>query len=293
MNLFEDFLDYLRYVKRYSPHTVLNYSSDLTSLESYLNDYYDVLLPDIAKHHFRSYIVHLKSQNYSARSINRKISSAQSFYKYLLRKNKIKVNPISTVKLLKTPKRLPSYVTESKISSHLDIPINQDFGNLRDYLIIYLLYFTGMRRSELINIKRSDIDSKKKAIKVLGKGNKERFVLINDALIELINKYYNAISEEFEDYDTTFIILTDKGRQAYPRLIYVVVNTFIKKYNLSDKQSPHVLRHTFATHLLNNGADINAVKELLGHKSLSATQVYTHNSIEKLKLAYQNAHPRS
>jgi integrase/recombinase XerC len=243
----------------------------------------------------RSWIVHLSQEGFEARSINRKISALNSCFKYYIRTGNIQVNPMMHVSLLKVPKRLPSFFTENDLKSAKLIPDPQlsEYEILRNKLIINLLYNTGCRRGELIALKPSDISFARKEIRLFGKGKKERNIPVSPILIEEIKKYldirlgfFNDISEK-EDH----LFLSAKGKEMQPKAIYNIVKNQMHLMTTSDKKSPHVLRHSFATHMLNNGADINAIKELLGHASLAATQVYTHNSIERLKEVYEKAHP--
>lgn len=292
--LIEEFIDYLSDVKRYSEHTISSYASDLGGFIEYCNTTYEIMdINEINHLIIRSFIVTLKQEGQTATTINRKISSLRSFYKYLKQQEKISKNPMLKVQALKKPKRLPSYVPEKKMEHLLEKTIDDDsFSTLRRDLIVTLFYVTGMRRSELINIKLSDIDYSRKDIKVLGKGNKERSCPISEGLIALIEIYLDKRGERFPVLDHDYLIITDGGKKAYPKLIYNIVSNLLKSVNAAEKNSPHVLRHTFATHLSSNGAELNAVKELLGHSSLAATQVYTHNSIERLKSEYNKAHPK-
>jgi len=235
----------------------------------------------------------MKSNGISNSSINRKISALKSFYKYLLRKEIVTINPMAKVQSLKKSKRLPSFVPKSKMEYLQEETLNKDsFSAIRDELIINILYMTGIRRSELINIKSADINKFRLEIKIIGKGNKERLCPITNQVLEKIASYTELKEEEFGKLDHTYLLVTDKGKPCYPKLIFNVVSRALKKINASEKTSPHVLRHTFATHLSANGAELNAVKELLGHASLAATQVYTHNTIDRLKTEYKKAHPK-
>lgn len=241
---------------------------------------------------FREWLVYLSEKNYSPASINRKISALKSFYKYLLRKGKIKSNPVESISSIKQAKRLPVFVREKKISELLNSPIfPENFEGIRSKLIISLLYACGIRRSELINIRHQDIDFARQELKITGKRNKERIVPFPKMLGKLIREYSQVKTESFPAGE--FLIVTDKGKKGYANLIYRTVNKYLEYATSSEKKSPHILRHSFATHLLNSGADLNAVKELLGHSNLSATQVYTHNSFEKLNRVYKQAHPRA
>jgi integrase/recombinase XerC len=296
MEIISEFLNYLQYQKRYSEHTMASYTNDL---EAYFNfqqlTFSKSGYLETENYMVRSWIVHLSQEGFEARSINRKISALNSCFKYYIRTGNIQVNPMKHVSLLKVPKRLPSFFTENDLKSAKLIPDPQlsEYEILRNKLIINLLYNTGCRRGELIALKPSDISFARKEIRLFGKGKKERNIPVSPILIEEIKKYldirlgfFNDISEK-EDH----LFLSAKGKEMQPKAIYNIVKNQMHLMTTSDKKSPHVLRHSFATHMLNNGADINAIKELLGHASLAATQVYTHNSIERLKEVYEKAHP--
>jgi len=290
----EQYLFFLETIKKYSKHTLLSYSNDLKALQSYLYNAYDCEAILTVNHlMLRGFIVDLKNEGISNRSINRKISTFKSFYKYLVRKKIVEKNPTQKLQSLKDKKRLPSYVNESKMKYLLEDVLDADFNNMRDQLIIEMLYTTGMRRQELISLEFSDINIHRKELKVLGKGNKERICPISEGLIQKLNRYQKELNQLFPDRNHDNIIVSSKGKPAYPKLIYNIVSKKLKLINASEKSSPHVLRHTFATHLSSNGAELNAVKDLLGHQSLAATQVYTHNSIERLRKEYEKAHPKN
>lgn len=247
----------------------------------------------ISHYEIREWIVYLMENNISARSINRKISTLKSFFKFLHREGHITKNPLLKISSPKNQKKLPSFVEKNKMDLLLDkIEFANDFEGVRDSLIIEILYLTGIRLSELINIKLTDVDFGEKAIKVLGKRNKERLVPITNELINSIN-YYIKHRNQLKHIENNYLLLTQKGEKVYPKLIYRIVNRYLELVTTIEKKSPHVLRHTFATHMLNNGADLNAIKEILGHANLSATEVYTHNTFEKLKSIYKQAHPRA
>lgn len=289
------FVEYLKFQKRYSNHTLKAYTNDLTQFQSYIKQNYEIDEVIKVKHQMlRSWIVSMMSesdQNFTPKSINRKISSLRSFFNFCKKKEWITINPMQKVVAPKIGKRLPQYVQENEIGNIEDTIIidPNDYVQQRDLNIVLLLYQTGMRRSELINAKISDIHVSRSTLSVLGKGNKERLIPLHAQVIERLKSYQELLLEHFPH--STYLFVTAKGKQLYPRLVYNIVNKYLKLNSKVDKKSPHILRHTFATHLLNNGADLNAVKELLGHSSLAATQVYTHNSIEKLKLIYKQAHP--
>lgn len=292
--IIESFLLYLRDVKKNSTHTVLSYENDLNTFAKYCLHQYEVEEIKSVNHlMIRSWIMELKKEGLSNSSINRKISALKSFYKYLRRKEIVCKNPMVKVQSLKKSKRLPSFVPVSKMEYLKEETIVEDsFAALRDDLIITLLYMTGIRRSELINMKYADIDKSRLEIKVVGKGNKERLCPITKEVLDRIDQYINIRDREFGVLEHPHLVVTDKGKPCYPKLIFNVVSRALKRINASEKTSPHVLRHTFATHLSANGAELNAVKELLGHASLAATQVYTHNTIDRLKTEYKKAHPK-
>lgn len=293
MELSKQFLDYLSKEKRYSEHTVAAYSSDLVQFETYLMANFGSDLnqaSEISHSYIRSWIVDLMEEGISPRSINRKLSTLKSFFKYLLRNNFVHTNPLQKVSALKVSKRLPVFVESDRADMLFsEVEFKDDYIGSRDRLILEMFYGTGVRLSELVNLRLKDINLSKKEIKVLGKRNKERIIPISDKLVELISTYLKNRPDTKHQY----LYLTEKGKQIYTKLVYRLVYKYLAHITTMSKKSPHVLRHTFATHLLNNGADLFAIKELLGHSSLAATQVYTHNSIEKLKEVYKNAHPRA
>lgn len=292
------FINFLSHEKRYSPHTILSYQNDLSQFHTYLKGIYQLSDLAVVKHmHIRSWMVDLVHNDISPRSINRKLSTLRSFYNYLQKQKQVTSNPCLKVTPPKTAKRLPSIIQERSLDEllkpHKGLFPNT-FKGAQNRLIIELLYHTGMRRSELIRFKFSNIDQSNRWIKVLGKGNKERIIPISEKLLSLIIDFEEIKKEQMEDIPLdNFLFLTGKGRQLYPKYVYNVVQKYLKMVSTSSKRSPHILRHSFATHLMNNGADLNAVKELLGHSSLAATQVYTHNSIQELKNVYKKAHPKA
>ncbi len=251
-------------------------------------------LSSVKKQHVRSWMVELLDQSISTKTINRKLSSLRSLFKFLRKKEIVKINPMISIVAPKIPKRLPQIVNDDVIQEALNGEyIIENISNLRTDLMINLLYQTGIRRQELIDIKDLDINYKRSEIKVLGKGNKERIIPVSKKLLNKIDRYKEIRNKEVNRVDGHYLLLTNKGNKLYPKFVYNVVTKYIANISTIKKNSPHMLRHSFATHLLNNGADINAIKELLGHSSLSSTQVYTHNSINKLKEVYKKAHPRS
>lgn len=294
--MIDAFFSYLENEKRYSPHTIIAYKKDLSQFQIYLKVFALEMPISTALHtHIRSWMVDLVNKGVSTRTINRKLSTLRSYYNFLMKRGKISKDPTQKILPPKTEKKLPSIIQEAPLGEFLsEEEIGTSFIALRDRLIIELLYSTGMRRSELINLKDLDVDRSLSQIKVLGKGSKERIIPISKALkvkIDLYNEVKNDTFSE-ENIDTN-LFLTSKGKKMYPKLVYNIVTKYMKLVSTSQNKSPHVLRHSFATHLMNSGADLNAVKELLGHSSLSATQVYTHNSIEKLKEVYQKTHPKA
>tara|TARA_B100000029_G_scaffold108151_1_gene99478 strand:+ start:261 stop:1148 length:888 start_codon:yes stop_codon:yes gene_type:complete len=289
------FLEYLKLEKKYSINTINAYENDLKSFSDFIKIEFNLLSIDkINYSEIRSWIVKLVECNISNRSINRKISSLNSYFKFLLKIQKINKNPLENHKALKTKKTIQIPFSEKEVINALDINNFQDsFEGKRDRLIIEMLYSTGVRRIELINIKLNDVDFSKKRIKVLGKRNKERFIPLLESTISLIKEYLVYRSELSKIVDQDFLFLTSKGKKVYENLVYRITNKYFNYVSSKVKKSPHIIRHSFATHLLNNGADLNAVKDLLGHSSLAATQVYTNRSIEEIKKVYSKTHPRN
>jgi integrase/recombinase XerC len=291
----ELFFKYLQYEKRYSPHTLTSYHTDLGQFAQYLDQVYQITDPIEADHTIiRSWLLTLVQNNIKPRSINRKIACLRSYYRFLLSQQRISANPMLRIKAPKAPKKLPGFVLEEPFNNLLDsFDFKETFEGQRDRLILEFLYGTGIRLSELIGIEDGDLDLHSKTVRVLGKGNKERIVPINDSLLSCIKVYKQYMKSEFEDNYSEKLLVTNKARPLYPKFVYRVVKKYISLITTSDHNSPHVLRHSFATHLLNKGADLNAIKDLLGHSSLAATQVYTHNSIEQLKSIFEKAHPKA
>lgn len=290
----EQFIHYLKFEKRFSPLTVTAYQKDLNQFLTFLELPESDLLV-VSHSEIRGWMVALMDQGNEAKTINRKISSLRSFFKFLQRNEKITKNPMVQIRAPKIPKRLPVVITEQKMDQLLDGGFNfsDDFSGLRDRLIIELLYGTGIRLAELVGLKEGDVDTYQNQLKVLGKRNKQRIIPVHVSLAKLIADYQQKkISQGYQDVSGTLIV-TDSGKNVYPKFIYRTVRTVLSAISTQDKRSPHILRHSFATSLLNRGADLNAIKELLGHSSLAATQVYTHNSVEKLKLIYKQAHPKA
>ena len=293
--IIQHFLDYLKFQKRYSPHTITSYQNDLSTFFDFLQiQFGETPLTDIKTTFIRSWLAELKQQGMESKSINRKISTLKSFFKYQLRQQTIAVSPMTAIISLKISKRLPQFVHKKDIITlltYIEFPDNWD--GKTHHLILQLFYNTGIRQAELVGLKEIDISKSNSTIKVLGKGNKERIIPVNSQLMNLMQEYMDAKKKLYEVYDKTFLLVTLSGKKLYPRYVYNAVNKYLSLVTTIDKKSPHVLRHSFATHLMNNGADLNAVKELLGHSSLAATQIYTHNTIEKLKDIHKKAHPKA
>ena len=288
------FLNYLKFEKRYSLHTIISYETDLAQFFAYLlSQYPNTSINEIKPILIRSWLATLKGEeNLSAKSINRKISSLKSFFKYQLKLGAIVQTPMTTIVSPKISKRLPVFVQENHIETLLThVQFTDDWKGKTEKLVIELLYATGIRLSELINLKETQIDAAYQQIKVVGKGNKERIIPISNQLLQSI-KNYIANKPQVEN-SVANLFITNKGKPLQPRIVYGFVKQYLSLVTTVQKKSPHILRHSFATHLMNNGADLNAVKELLGHSSLAATQVYTHNTIEKLKEVYKKAHPKA
>lgn len=289
----EAFLNYIKYEKRYSQNTFISYAKDLDQFSTFC-EINDKQLLNADHKLIRSWIISLIDNQISSRTINRKISALKSFYKFLIREGNLKSNPLDKVLTPKITKELPSFVKENEMNLLLDGEyFSNDFEGKRDRLIIELFYATGIRLIELINIKISDIDENGLAIKVLGKRNKERIIPVTSQIVSLFRTYFEERKAVLNDSKSNFVFLTKNGEKVYTKLVYRVVNRYLTYISTIKKKSPHVLRHTFATHMLNKGADLNAIKELLGHANLAATQVYTHNTFEKLKSIYNQAHPRA
>ena len=289
------FLKYLQYEKRYSPHTIQSYHSDLLQFEAFLSEIDEKLVIQEADYQvLRSWIISLMEDGLEPRSVNRKMASLRAFYKFILKEGIISTDPSRKLKGVKIPRKLPSFVKESELMELLDGASFEDsFQGYREKVILELLYGTGIRLSELINLKQNQIDSFEKVIKVMGKRNKERIIPFNSELGKTIEDYKKHRDKEIGSLNSdTTLLLTDSGEPTYPMFIYRIVKKNLQLTS-ADKKNPHILRHSFATHLLNKGADLNAVKDLLGHSSLAATQVYTHNTIEKLKSVHKQAHPKA
>lgn len=288
------FQDYLVKEKNYSPLTVDAYSKDLESLVEFLKAEYDVdALEEVNYGQIRSWIVSLSENGISNRSINRKISSLKTFYRFLLKIKVIEVSPLAKHQPLKTMKQIQVPFSEKEMNRLKEISFPDDFNGVRDRFVVELLYTTGIRRAELIGLKTQNIDLSAKTIKVLGKRNKERVLPILEAVIPLIKNYIDKRNGLTNVVDSEYFFLTEKGVKMYESLVYGIINKYFSSISDKVKKSPHVLRHSFATHLLNNGADLNSVKELLGHSSLASTQIYVNSSLSELKQVHIKAHPRN
>jgi integrase/recombinase XerC len=291
----QQFLDYLTFQKRYSRHTIISYQNDLTAFFYFLlTQFGETQLAAIKTTFVRSWLAELKEQGMESKSINRKISSLKSFFKYQLRQQTITISPMTAIISPKVNKRLPQFVDKKDVTTlltHVEFP--DTWAGRTDQLILHLFYNTGMRQAELTGLKETDISKSNSTIKVLGKGNKERIIPVSAQLIQKMQDYMEDKRKEIEVFDKTILLVTASGKKLYPSYVYNSVNKYLAMVTTIDKKSPHVLRHSFATHLMNNGADLNAVKELLGHSSLAATQIYTHNTIEKLKDIHKKAHPKA
>ena len=294
--MFSSFINYLSQEKRYSPHTIMAYKKDLDQFDVYLKAFYDgIALSEVKHRHIRSWMVELVGKQVSSRSINRKLSTLRSYYKYLKRAEIIDYDPMLKILPPKNGKKLPAIIQEKSLDALMKL--NEELPNTyaahRDRLIVELLYSCGIRRSELISLSLKDLDFSNRWMKVLGKGSKERILPLSATLLNKLQIYLELRLYQFENLEVgQELFLTNKGKGLYPKFVYNLVHRHISKVSTAEKRSPHILRHSFATHMMNNGADLNAVKELLGHSSLAATQVYTHNSIQKLKEAYKLAHPK-
>lgn len=293
MSYQESFVNYLKYEKRYSSHTVVAYNNDLDQFVLYCTEMVgDFNVIGIDSKLVRSWIVHLMEQNLSARSVNRKVTTIKSFFKYLMKEQVVEKNPVLNLTLPKVRKKLPNFVEEKSIHHLLDDGFfSNDFVGIRDKLIVSLFYETGIRLAELMLLKESDFSRKENLVRVLGKRKKERVIPYPAEINNLIELYVNQRNETVK-CERDRLLVTEKGKPVYEKLIYRVVTNNLAKVTVLEKKSPHVLRHTYATHLLNKGADLNAVKELLGHSNLAATQIYTHTTFERLHDIYKQAHPR-
>lgn len=288
----EEFSNYIQNERRLSPHTLTSYQTDLKQFQEFLNETLRLNnFTEATYNEVRMWIIHLKEKEISNRSINRKISTLKSLYKYFLTKQKIEVNPMLKIIAPKQSKKLPVYFDQKLLNTLFNSEVfSNDFRGVRDILVMELLCGTGMRLSELINIKQSDINNLE--IKVIGKGNKERIIPITKNIASFLTLYLEKRKEEFKTEKSEFLLWTNKGDKLYEKFVYRIVNHYLGLVTNEKKRSPHTMRHSFATNMLNNGAQLHTIKEILGHANLSATQVYTHNTIERLKDAYKKFHPK-
>lgn len=291
----ESFLDYLRFEKHYSQHTVRSYDNDIGQFFSFINMHKGSDdLNEISSTDVRSWMIYMLDKKYSAVSVHRKISSLRTFFRYSMRAGAVKINPVENIVLPKRRKRLPVFVEESSLDKLLDnYSFGEGYSGIRDHTIIEMLYTTGMRKAELIGLRLDDADLPNSTVRVLGKRNKERIIPLLRSFCTNLEKYIKIRSDHFPDNAEEWLFLTDRGKKLYDKFVYNTVRRYLDMVTTIEKKSPHVLRHTFATVMLNHGADLNSVKEILGHANLSATQVYTHNTFEKLKKVYKQAHPRA
>lgn len=289
--MIEKFIQYIKSEKRYSEHTIAAYKRDLDQFSLFLEKKYgikDILA--VNSEIVRSYIIDLKDEDLKNRSINRKISSLRSFYNYCLREKQISVTPLFGVKSMKQPKELVKFVPEHDIKK-MQFEQNDDFLVRRDEVVFEILYQTGMRQTEMRSLRDDDVNKISKTIKVHGKRNKDRIIPVGEELLAMIENYIVIRDRQFPNRNSSSLIVDDKGNEASPQFVYGLIHEMLKGITTIEQKSPHVLRHTFATHLLNRGADIRAIQKLLGHSSLNSTQIYTHNTIDKLKDVYKKAHP--
>ncbi len=285
------FIDYLKFEKRYSKHTLISYETDLNQFFSFIEAQYQLAnLKELNTSMIRTWLASLKEAELESKSINRKISTLKSFTKYLIKNEHLEQSPMAGIISPKNSKRLPSFIEEDGVKTLFNhVEFTDDWTHQTHKIVLLLFYTTGMRLSELINLKINQLDFSNKQLKVYGKGNKERIIPLGEDVIAALKEFNNNNPTENKE----FVFLTEKGKQLNPRYVYGFVKKYLALVTTIKKKSPHILRHSFATHLMNNGAEINAVKELLGHSSLAATQVYTHNSIDKLKEVFKKAHPKA
>lgn len=295
MDYKESFLQYLQIEKRYSVHTVRSYLNDLDQFFLFLTAQGQSSDPlPVTSHDIRAWVVSMLDNNYSAVSVHRKISCLRVFYRYLRKEGIVKGDPLEKVSLPKRKKSLPVFVEEGALDNLLDsYTFGDDFAGIRNRTIIEMLYLTGMRRAELIGLRNNDVDLEDGSLKVTGKRNKQRIIPVVKSFAERLKEYMTVRDGKVESANDGWFFVTDSGNKLYDKYVYNTVNRYLAMVTTIEKKSPHILRHTFATHMLNRGADLNSIKELLGHANLSATQIYTHNTFEKLKNIYKQAHPRA
>lgn len=288
------FSDHLKFEKRYSVHTVRSYHDDLIQFSNYIAlAFGSMAIDDISPAIVRSWLATLKNEGLSSRSITRKISTLKSFFKFIIRSGQLNKNPLGSIVSPKISRRLPAFIEEKDMDTLFrHVEFDNNWNGYTGRLAMGLLYELGLRLSELVNCRESQVDFANRHIKILGKGNKERIMPVNAKLLAEIREYIKKKKMEFEKSDSNYLLVNDKGKKLYSKFIYRLTTRYLPEVTTVKKKSPHILRHSFATHLMNNGAELNAVKELLGHSSLAATQVYTHNTIEKLKNVHKKAHPR-
>ena len=288
------FSDHLKFEKMYSAHTVRSYHDDLTQFNDYLETQFGGMkLRDISAPVVRSWLASMKQHKMTARTITRKISTLKSFYKFMMRSGVVAKSPMTGIVSPKLAKKLPSYVEEKQLKTLFrDVEFEDDWNGYTAKVAIRMLYQLGIRLSELVNCREAQVDHANRQVKILGKGNKERIIPVGKELLKLLKDYAGKKRQVFEQPEKTYLLVTGKGKKLYPKYIYRLTHDYLELVTTIEKKSPHVLRHSFATHLMNNGAELNAVKDLLGHASLAATQVYTHNTIEKLRNVHKRAHPR-
>ena len=288
------FSDHLKFEKRYSAHTVRSYHDDLTQFNDYLETQFGGMkLRDISAPVVRSWLASMKQHKMTARTITTKISTLKSFYKFMMRSGVLAKSPMTGIVSPKLAKKLPSYVEEKQLKTLFrDVEFEDDWNGYTAKVAIRMLYQLGIRLSELVNCREAQVDHANRQVKILGKGNKERIIPVGKELLKLLKDYAGKKRQVFEQPEKTYLLVTGKGKKLYPKYIYRLTHDYLELVTTIEKKSPHVLRHSFATHLMNNGAELNAVKDLLGHASLAATQVYTHNTIEKLRNVHKRAHPR-
>lgn len=294
-NHIREFLDYLKYQKRYSRHTIISYETDLQAFSLFMETQYEeTAIKEIKPAFIRTWLASLKELGNTSKTINRKISALKTFFKYQIRNGFLENSPMQVISSPKNAKRLPQFVDKKDIDTLFNyVEFSDDWQGATERLILQIFYNAGIRQAELIGLMQSQVDIHNSTIKVLGKGNKERIIPISTRLRTDIVKYIELKKLQFPQNEISSLLLNKKGKKLTPRYVYDVVKKYLSMVTTIEKKSPHILRHSFATHLTNNGADINAIKELMGHSSLAATQIYTHNSIEKLKEAFNKAHPKA